>query len=45
MDENQTLHKLKELEYLEKICDKVGNISISGGNNLLEQLNNLLGQK
>ena len=45
MDENQTLFKLKELEYLEKICDKVGNISISGGNNLLEQLNNLLCQK
>lgn len=45
MDENQTLYKLKELEYLERICDKVGNISISGGNNLLEQLNNLLGQK
>jgi len=45
MDENQTLYKLKELEYLERICDKVGSISISGGNNLLEQLNNLLGQK
>lgn len=45
MDENQTLFKLKELEYLEKICDKVDNISISGGNNLLEQLNNLLCQK
>jgi len=45
MDENQTLYKLKELEYLEKICDKVGSISISGGNNLLEQLNNLLCQK
>lgn len=45
MDENQTLYKLKELEYLEKICDKVGNISISGGNNLLTQLNELICQK
>lgn len=44
MEENQTLYKLKELEYIEKICDKVGNISISGGNNLLSQLNELLCQ-
>jgi regulator of protease activity HflC (stomatin/prohibitin superfamily) len=45
MDENQTLYKLKELEYLERICDKVGSISVSGGNNLLAQLNELLCQK
>jgi regulator of protease activity HflC (stomatin/prohibitin superfamily) len=45
MEENQTLYKLKELEYLERICDKVGNISVSGGNNLLGQLNELLVQK
>lgn len=45
MEENQTLYKLKELEYLERICDKVGNISIAGGNNLLTQLNELLCQK
>ena len=30
MDENQTLYRLKELEYLEKICQKVGEISVSG---------------
>jgi len=36
MEENATLYKLKELEYLEKICDKVGNISVSGGNLLTE---------
>ncbi len=45
MEENQTLYKLKELEHLERICDKVGNISISGGNNLLSQLNELLCQR
>ena len=45
MDENQTLYKLKELEYIERICEKVGNISVSGGNNLLTQLNELLVQK
>ena len=42
MDENQTLYKLKELEYLEKICDNVGNISVNGGTDLLAQLTNIL---
>ena len=42
MDENKTLYKLKELEYLEKICENVGNISVSGGD-LLEQLRAILG--
>lgn len=42
MDENQTLYKLKELEYLEKICDNVGNISVSGGSDLLSQLTGVL---
>jgi regulator of protease activity HflC (stomatin/prohibitin superfamily) len=42
MDENQTLYRLKELEFLEKICDKIGNISLTGGSSLLEQLNTLL---
>ncbi|MEK8130336.1 slipin family protein [Paenibacillus filicis] len=45
MDENQTLYRLKELEFLEKICEKIGTISLTGGNNLLEQLNTLLGEK
>lgn len=42
MDENQTLYRLKELEFLEKICEKVGNVSLLGGGTLLEQLNSLL---
>lgn len=42
MDENQTLYRLKELEFLEKICEKIGNISLTGGGGLLEQLNALL---
>lgn len=42
MDENQTLYKLKELEYLEKICDNVGNISVTGGTDLLTQLTQIL---
>lgn len=43
MEENQTLFKLKELEYLERICDKVGNISLNGGKGVLEQLAELTG--
>lgn len=38
MEENQILYRLKELEYLERICDKVGSISLNGGGNILEQL-------
>lgn len=45
MDENQTLYRLKELEFLEKICDKIGNISLTSGSNLLEQLNALLSKR
>lgn len=41
MDENQTLYKLKEMECLERICDKVGSISVAGGD-LLGQLKGLL---
>ncbi|RJE84394.1 slipin family protein [Paenibacillus sp. 1011MAR3C5] len=45
MEESGTLYRLKELEYLEKICDRVGSISLTGGGNLLEQLNALVGAK
>ena len=43
MDENKTLYKLKELEYLERICDRVGEISVNGNAGLIEQLGALLG--
>jgi len=42
MDENQTLYKLKELEHLERICENVGNITVSGGTDLLSQLTKIL---
>jgi regulator of protease activity HflC (stomatin/prohibitin superfamily) len=45
MDENQTLFRLKELEFLEKICEKIGSISVTGGGDLLERLGSLLGEK
>ena len=41
MEENSTLYKLKELEYLERICERVGNISVGGGN-LLAELKEIL---
>jgi regulator of protease activity HflC (stomatin/prohibitin superfamily) len=45
MEENQTLYRLKELEFLEKICDRIGNISVTGGGSLIEQLNSLLSRR
>ena len=42
MDENATLYKLKELEYVERICEKVGNININGGSDELSQLTGML---
>lgn len=42
LDENATLRRLKELEYLERICDKVGSISVSNGGSLLAQLQELV---
>ena len=45
MEENGTLFKLKELEYLERICEKVGTISLNGGKGVLEQLAELTGME
>ena len=42
MDENQTLFQLKKLEYLERICNRVGEISVSGKGDLIEQLSQLI---
>ena len=38
MEENEMLYKLKEMEYVEKIAEKINNISLSGGNQIVEQL-------
>ncbi|WP_206197562.1 slipin family protein [Terrimonas sp.] len=38
MEENAMLWKLKEMEYVEKIADKIINISVSGNGVLIEQL-------
>ncbi|MGN7787645.1 slipin family protein [Niabella sp. 22666] len=38
MEENAVLWKLKELEYVEKIADKISTISVNGNGALVEQL-------
>ncbi len=38
MEENAMLWKLKEMEYVEKIADKIGEITVSGNGVLVEQL-------
>lgn len=43
MEENKTLYKLKELEYLERICEKVGEISVNGSMGIVEQLGKMMG--
>lgn len=45
MDENETLYKLKELEYVERICERVGNINLNGGGDMLTQLTEVLSKK
>ena len=42
MDENKTLYKLKELEYVERICENVGHISLNGNGGVLSQLTAIL---
>lgn len=42
MEENQTLYKLKELEYIERICENVGNINLNGSGDILTQLTGIL---
>lgn len=41
MEENELLWKLKEMEYIEKVAEKVNSISISGGGNVLNELKTL----
>ena len=43
MEENKTLYKLKELEYMERVCENVGSIQLNGNGDILSQLLGLLG--
>ncbi|HVI46723.1 MAG TPA: hypothetical protein VM802_17725 [Chitinophaga sp.] len=38
MEDNPMLFKLKEMEYVEKITEKISNISINGNGVLIDQL-------
>jgi regulator of protease activity HflC (stomatin/prohibitin superfamily) len=38
MEDNAMLYKLKEMEYVEKIAEKINNISLSGGGQIVDQL-------
>ena len=41
MEENTMLCKLKEMEYVEKIADKIGEITVSGNDGVLGQLKDI----
>lgn len=41
MEDNNMLFKLKEMEYVEKIADKINSISLSGGSQIVDQLRDI----
>lgn len=41
MEENAMLYRLKEMEYVEKIAEKIGTVSLNGGTQIGEQLKQL----
>lgn len=45
MSDNEMLFKLKEMEYMEKFADKVGQITVNGGGRVIDQLRDLVGSK
>jgi regulator of protease activity HflC (stomatin/prohibitin superfamily) len=45
MENNPTLLKLKELEHIERISDKISGLTLNGGGQILEQLKQLFGYK
>jgi len=45
MSDNEMLFKLKEMEYMEKFADKVGQLTVNGGGRIVDQLRELVGSK
>lgn len=41
MEDNSMLFKLKEMEYVEKIAEKIGEITVAGNGNVIEQLKDI----
>ncbi|MCX6215271.1 slipin family protein [Spirosoma sp.] len=44
MEDNEMLWKLKEMEYVEKIADKISSISVSNSGSIIDQLKQILGR-
>lgn len=42
MEDNPILFKLKELEYVERLSEKISQINVSGGGHILDQLKDIL---
>ncbi len=42
MDDNAMLLKLKEMEYMEKIADRIGELTVNGGGQVMDQLRELM---
>ena len=42
MEDNPMLMKLKEMEYIEKIADRINTISVSGNQQIADSLNQIL---
>ena len=43
MEDNNMLFRLKEMEYVEKISEKIGQISVTGSGQVLDQLKQIFG--
>ncbi|UII28948.1 slipin family protein [Fulvivirga maritima] len=41
MEDNEMLYKLKEMEYVEKIADKIGEITVAGNGQVIDQLRSI----
>ncbi|UII21278.1 slipin family protein [Fulvivirga ligni] len=41
MEDNDMLYKLKEMEYVEKIADKIGEITVTGNGQVIDQLKSI----
>ncbi len=45
MEDNEMLFKLKEMEYLERFADKIGEITVNGGSRVVDELRTLISSK
>jgi len=45
MEDNAMLLKLKEMEYVEKIADKIGEITVTGNSQIIDQLSGIFVNK